>query len=52
MEDDNSAILNVKSLDKYFPKGDKRRGEALAVCIEAFLEGKLTGKKLKHKKEK
>jgi hypothetical protein len=37
---DNSKINEVESLDKYFPKGDKRRGEALVLCAEAFLLGK------------
>jgi len=36
----NEKINEIKSLDKYFPKGDKRRGEALVLCAEAFLLGK------------
>jgi len=39
-ETDNERISNIKSLDMYFPKGDKRRGEALVLCAEAFLLGK------------
>ena len=29
----------TKYLDEHFPKGDKRRGEALVVLALAFLEG-------------
>lgn len=39
-ETDNERISNIKSLDMYFKKGDKRRGEALVLCAEAFLLGK------------
>ena len=39
-EDNNERINNIKSLDMYFKKGDKRRGEALVLCAEAFLLGK------------
>lgn len=27
-------------LDQYFPKGSKKRGEAMALCVVAYLEGK------------
>ena len=37
---DNQKINEIKSLDEYFPKGDKRRGEALILVVEAFLLGK------------
>ena len=36
----NEAINKIKSLDEYFPEGDKRRGEALILVAEAFLLGK------------
>ena len=36
----NEKINEIKSLDLYFPKGDKRRGEALVLVAEAFLLGK------------
>jgi len=36
----NEKINKIKSLDQYFPKGDKRRGEALVLVAEAFLLGK------------
>jgi len=36
----NEKINEMKSLDEFFPKGDKRRGEALVVAAEAFLLGK------------
>lgn len=36
----NEKINEIKSLDQYFPKGDKRRGEALVLVAEAFLLGK------------
>jgi len=36
----NEKINEIKSLDKYFPKRDKRRGEALILVAEAFLLGK------------
>ena len=36
----NEKINEIKSLDQYFPKGDKRRGEALVLVAEAFLFGK------------
>ena len=36
----NEKINEIKSLDKYFPKEDKRRGEALILVAEAFLLGK------------
>ncbi len=29
-----------KAIEKHFPKGDKRRGEALVVNAEAYLLGK------------
>lgn len=38
----NEKINEMKSLDEYFPKGDKRRGEAMAVAVESFLLGKET----------
>ena len=38
--EENEAINKIKSLSKYFPKGDKRRGEALVLVAEAFLLGK------------
>ena len=41
---DNEEINKLISLDKYFPKGDKRRGEALVLVAEAFLLGKEAGK--------
>jgi hypothetical protein len=31
-------------IDKWFPKGDKRRGEALAVYAEGFVDGKIETK--------
>lgn len=31
-------------IDKYFPKGDKRRGDALVVNAESYLLGKEAGK--------
>ena len=37
---DNEKLNEIKSLDQYFPKGDKRRGEALVLIAEAFLLGK------------
>lgn len=36
----NEKINELKSLDEYFPKGDKRRGEALVLAVEAFSLGK------------
>lgn len=36
----NERINELKSLDDYFPKGDKKRGEALVLAAEAFLLGK------------
>ena len=36
----NEKINEIKSLDIYFPKGDKRRGEALVLMAEAFILGK------------
>lgn len=42
---DNQKINEIKSLDEYFPKGDKRRGEALVVMTEAFLLGKEASQK-------
>jgi len=36
----NEKINEIKSLDQYFKKGDKRRGEALVLVAEAFLLGK------------
>ena len=30
----------IECIDKYFPNGDKRRGEALVLQAVAFLEGK------------
>ena len=36
----NEKINEIKSLDNFFPKGDKRRGEALVLVAEAFLLGK------------
>jgi len=44
---DNEKINEIESLDKYFPKGDKRRGEALILVAEAFLLGKATAQKKK-----
>jgi hypothetical protein len=37
---DNEKINELKSLDMYFPKGNKKRGEAMVLCAEAFLLGK------------
>jgi len=31
---------NFEMIDKYFPKGDRRRGEALVINAEAFFLGK------------
>ena len=36
----NEKINEMKSLDTYFPKGNKQRGKALVVCAEAFLLGR------------
>ena len=36
----NEKINELKSLDDYFPKGNKKRGEALVLAAEAFLLGK------------
>lgn len=36
-------------LDEKFPKGDKRRGEAMTLLALAFLEGKERKKKEKRK---
>ena len=36
----NEKINEIKSIDQYFPKGDKRRSEALVLVAEAFLLGK------------
>jgi len=44
----NENINKIKSLDEYFPKGDKRRGEALVLVAEAFL----LGKEVSHKTSK
>ena len=30
----------IKKLDELFPKGNKKRGEAMAIMILAFIEGK------------
>jgi len=43
----NEKINEIKSLDQHFPKGDKRRGEALVLVSEAFLLGKTTAQKKK-----
>ncbi len=43
----NEKINEIKSLNQYFPKGDKRRGEALVLVSEAFLLGKTTAQKKK-----
>ena len=37
---DNEKINEIKSLDEYFPKGNKHRGKALVLVAEAFLLGK------------
>ncbi len=44
---DNEKINEIKSLDQYFSKGDKRRGEALILVAEAFLLGKESAQKTK-----
>ena len=36
----------IKYLDKYFKKGDKRRGEAMALMAIAYFEGVNIGKEL------
>jgi len=41
---DNSKINELKSLDEFFPKGNKKRGEAMVVSAESFLLGKEAGK--------
>jgi len=44
----NEKINELKSLDKYFPKGkSKKRGEAIIVAVEAFLLGKESMEELK-----
>ncbi len=48
----NEKINEIKSLDKYFPKGDKRRGEALVLVAEAFLLGKECNNKCSQKTNK
>jgi len=48
----NERINELKSLDQYFPKGDKRRGEALVLVAEAFLLGKESRKSEAYKKGK
>lgn len=40
-----------KLLDEHFPKGDKRRGEALVILAMAFLEGQMD-KSLRNKIDK
>ena len=32
--------MEFKAIEQYFPKGDKRRGQALVVNAEAFILGK------------
>ena len=39
-KENNDKINELKSLDKYFPIGDKRRGDAAICVVEAFLLGK------------
>ncbi len=46
----HEAINKIKSLDIYFPKGDKRRGQALVLCAEAFLLGKESNSQQKNLK--
>lgn len=36
----NEKINEIKSLDQYFPKGHRERGNALVLVAEAFLLGK------------
>ena len=48
---DNEKINELKSLDMYFPKGNKKRGEAMVLCAEAFLLGKESIKGDKNIKE-
>ena len=38
-----SKDQEIKSLDMYFPKGSKKRGEAMVLATEAFLLGKEAG---------
>lgn len=33
---------SIETIDKYFPKGDERRGDALVVLATAFLDGRRT----------
>ena len=40
METKEEIDIDFESLERYFPKGDKRRGEALVVNAEAMLRGK------------
>jgi len=41
----------VMAVDKYFPKGkDKRRGEALAVYAEGFVDGKIETEQIAREK--
>jgi len=51
MEDKEQTqkINEIESLDKYFPKGDKSRGDALVLAAEAFLLGRDLSKTLKEK---
>ena len=37
-------------IDKWFPKGDKRRGEALAVYAEGFVDGKIETEQMAREK--
>jgi len=34
----------IELLDKYFPKGSKKRGEAIAILAVAFYDGRNYGK--------
>ena len=33
----------IEAIDKLFPKGNKRRGDALVLQAVAYLEGKIKG---------
>ena len=40
----------VMMLDKYFPKGSKKRGSAMAILAVAFWSGKVAGQKIEELK--
>jgi hypothetical protein len=45
MEENKYPEKAIEVIDKYFPKGDKRRGEALVLLAVAYNEGKDDGSK-------